>query len=300
MTAIFILEVFIAKIYKGRGEALVPLVPTVLFTTAVPQILAAWQATAAAMTRFENHQTGRAHSASLTLKMFALQAFVAYGALTLSAFVYIPFGQTIMNRLIGAGYLAGSVSNAVQSGDLKYNADGNIQFDVNPSRMHTQLFAASVTSQATNAFTELLLPIILRKVAAWRQSRASGSADKINSGSTLVQNALSQLRLPTYEVFGDYAEMSTQVCQTFRSDAHIHADRVVASIVRKHRFMVDDLAFDAGHWLCEQFLRSTWRCCQTLCERAAPDPAARGIGRALARSSRECPGSGRFWSKLTT
>ncbi|KDN53326.1 hypothetical protein K437DRAFT_283192 [Tilletiaria anomala UBC 951] len=218
MTLMFIIEVFVSKMYTGPGRTLVPLVPTAMFTTAVPSIMAAWQATASALTNFENHRTDRTHQSSLTLKMFTLQAFVAYGALTLSAFVYVPFGQKVMDTLMARGFLSEHVSLAVQKGYLKYDPDGRVHFDINPNRMHLQLFAASVTSQAINAFTELFFPILLRAVKSWRSERAAArqrSGEK-NAGGTgahrdpFVTRALEEISLPSYDIFGDYAEMATQ------------------------------------------------------------------------------------------
>ncbi len=52
--------------------------------------------------------------------------------------------------------------------------------------MHTQLFAVSVTSQFVNAFSELALPVLLRKVAEWREERSSSSSTRtpLRQGST--------------------------------------------------------------------------------------------------------------------
>ena len=242
LTSMFVIEVFIAKMYTGPGRSLVPLAPTALFTTAVPQIMAAWQATASWLTRFENHRTRRTHQTSLTLKMFALQAVVAYGALTLSAFVYIPFGQHLMDEMVSRGYLAEHVTRAIEHGDLKYDTNGKIHFDVNPTRMQTQLFAVSVTSQAVNAFTELFLPILLRYFNRWRAERSarklSGGASVAPKRPKLIARTVEQLALPQYDTFTDYAEMATQVSVSTNS-LRLAAD---CCIVRLYCSVVHDLA----------------------------------------------------------
>lgn len=191
------------------------MVPTALFVVCIPQIMAMWQATAARLTNWENHYSTRQHDASMTIKMFALQGVVAYGALTLSAFVYIPFGQTIMDVIVQRGFFASSISKAESRGDLKRNAAGGVNFDINPSRMHAQLFAVLTTSQAINAFTEIGLPYIMRKVNDFMEARKEKSdAKKTAVADTpeakfldLVEEDLSR---PPYDTFADYAEMASQ------------------------------------------------------------------------------------------
>jgi hypothetical protein len=218
MTTMFVTEVFVSKLYNGPGKQVVPFVPTALFVVCVPQIMGAWQATAAALTSWENHYSTRTHQSAMTIKMFALQAVVAYGALTLSAFVYIPFGQSIMDFIVTQGFFADHLNAAQARGDVKRNANGSIQFDINPSRMHGQLFAVLTTSQVINAFTETALPFILHKVndymASRKQSDAPSSttskAASNSSESSFLHRVEDQLSLPAYDTFGDYAEMATQ------------------------------------------------------------------------------------------
>lgn len=163
----------------------------------------------------QNHYSERTHESSLTLKMFALQAVTAYGALTLSAFVYIPFGQTIMDYIVGHGFFSQSIAEAAKRGDIELRRDGSVQFDVNPSRMHAQLFAVLTTSQVINAFTEVGLPFILRKVNEFRESKSSskksGAGEKGQSSEdNFLHRVQEELELPPYDTFGDYAEMATQ------------------------------------------------------------------------------------------
>lgn len=222
LTSMFTIEVFVTKLYTGPLEMLVPHIPTALFVIAVPQIMALWQATARSLTSWENHFSKNSHEKHLTLKMFALQGLVAYGALTLSAFVYIPFGQNVMDYVVDAGFFKDSIEQAKASGKLRLKSDGSggINFDINPDRMHTQLFAVSVTSQIIGSFTELLLPVILRKINQWRQARAEKKeegkiSEKSPSPTTgeekFLKRVHDELQLPEYDTFGDYAEMATQV-----------------------------------------------------------------------------------------
>ncbi|CEH13517.1 Protein required for meiotic chromosome segregation [Ceraceosorus bombacis] len=214
LTTMFAVEVFATKLYDGVGAALVPQLPTALFVVAVPQIMGAWQATASALTSWENHRSAQNHESSLTIKTFALQGFVSYGALTLSALVYIPFGQSIMNELVSRGFFAQPIARALRRGTLFRNERGEVAFDINPARMHNQLFAVLTTTQAIGAFTELALPFILRKVNEYREQRAeasSGTKSPKTPETRFLHRATTELALPTYETFGDYAEMATQL-----------------------------------------------------------------------------------------
>lgn len=213
MTTMFATEVFVSKLYSGPGKALVPFIPTALFVVCVPQIMAAWQATAAALTSWENHFSVRSHQSALTIKMFALQAVVAYGALTLSAFVYIPFGQQIMDAIVQHGFFASSLQAAEERGDIKRSMTGSVKFEINPSRMHAQLFAVLTTSQVIGAFTETALPYILHKVNEYREAKKNKEAStttKTSLEGKLVHRIEEELTLPNYDTFGDYAEMATQ------------------------------------------------------------------------------------------
>ena len=235
MTLMFVVEIFVTQLYHGPMKVAVPFIPTALLVVAVPQIMAAWQATAVAITKWENHYSAKSYDFSLTLKRFAMQAITAYGALTLSAYVYIPFGEMIMETMVQRGFFQDSIQHAINQGKLSTKG---IDFHINPDRMHTQLFAVSVTSQIVNAFTELALPVLMRKFSEWREERAEhkhapnrqGSADSTASASSssgdvtpldpsarreeserrFVSRVRKELQLPPYDLFGDYAEMATQ------------------------------------------------------------------------------------------
>lgn len=233
MTLMFVVEIFVTQLYHGPLKQAVPFIPTALLVVAVPQIMAAWQATAVAITKWENHHSAKSYDYSLTLKRFAMQSITAYGALTLSAYVYIPFGEMIMETMVERGFFKDSIQEAIKQGNI---GPKGIDFHINPDRMHTQLFAVSITGQIVNAFTELALPVIIRKANEWRQERSekkknpqapqrSGSADSSSSSGDVtplsgvageeserkfVSRVRKELALPPYDLFGDYAEMATQ------------------------------------------------------------------------------------------
>lgn len=232
MTLMFVVEIFVTQLYYGPLKVAVPFIPTVLLVVAVPQIMAAWQATAVAITKWENHYHAKSYDYSLTLKRFAMQAITAYGALTLSAYVYIPFGEAIMQTMVERGFFHNSIQAAIKQGNI---GPKGIDFHINADRMHTQLFAVSVTGQIVNAFTELALPVLMRKFNDWREERQEknkqqaplghgsdasesssgnvtpiGNSSKEESERRFVSRVRKELQLPACDLFGDYAEMATQ------------------------------------------------------------------------------------------
>src|SRR6266478_5044568 len=72
--------------------------PTILFAALVPRLLAIYHTLAARFTKWENHAHQSSHKYALTIKTFALSAIVSYLGLGLSAFVYVPFGEELMQR----------------------------------------------------------------------------------------------------------------------------------------------------------------------------------------------------------
>ena len=173
----------------------------------VPRVLAVYQSIAVKLTNWENHRHKSTHAASLTLKTFALSALVAYLGLGLSAFVYVPFGETVMQWVQAALFARSQVQHGLAStlfnilnqtsvtigkdatvvtDNLMGNPGGekpikalwdmdaaNIRTKLNPGRLRDQMFAYTVTNQAVNTFTEVGLPFLLRYIDAFRKGKAA-------------------------------------------------------------------------------------------------------------------------------
>lgn len=200
------------------------------------------------LTAWENHAHYSTHAASLTIKTFALSALVAYLGLGLSAFVYVPFGEGVMQVLQAwlfhettTGHLMG-VNATMSDGTSEEKVVGptggfwdmdksNARHKLNPARLRDQMFAYTVTNQAVNTFVEVGLPFILRRVTAFQNRKKAASApgspgekngvkkrvvfeDEKEKGGMEEREFLDSVRqevaLPDYELFGDYSEMVTQ------------------------------------------------------------------------------------------
>lgn len=189
----------------------------------MPRVLGLYQAIAVRLTNWENHAHQSTHSASLTLKTFALSSIVAYLGLGLSAFVYVPFGEGVM-RWVQAWLFGGARINNSFAATVRDMLNGTVPgivkesvvvannltgtsttgkasaiWDASPMAVHTklnhgrlrdQMFAYTVTNQAVNTFQEVGLPFILRRIETFRKDKAKaknaaagGSAPSSNSSA---------------------------------------------------------------------------------------------------------------------
>ena len=246
LMVIFILEAFVTELYTGPGHQFIVCLPpffflpqltgmqgfcpTILFTALVPRLLSIYHASAVLLTRWENHAHESSYEASLTRKTFALSAIVAYLGLALSAFVYIPFGGDVMRwvqmELFSEGNVFGgrNVFGNVLKGELWMTDLSSARQKLNPKRLQDQMFVYTVQAQVVNAFTEIVLPYILRWVDHVRinvlkkNKKRVIHQDQINSGDDgeekenreFLERVRSQVELPPYELFEDYSEMVTQ------------------------------------------------------------------------------------------
>ncbi|KZT25216.1 DUF590-domain-containing protein [Neolentinus lepideus HHB14362 ss-1] len=194
LTAIFVFEAFVSQLYTGPGQKWIGFVPTILFIALVPQFLSFYQRYAVSFTDWENHAHQSSYNRSLTIKTFTLSAIVAYLGLALSAFVYVPFGERIMqviqsDVLAGTGVVSGlaaKVSSTMrQSGGFNSTkaiagTEGKTLFvkdsqsarqKLNPARLQNQMYAYTVTNQIINFFLETFLPFVLRAVDSVKSGR---------------------------------------------------------------------------------------------------------------------------------
>lgn len=174
---------------------------------------------------------------------------VAYLGLALSAFVYVPFGEGVMQLVqvwlfqeTTNGHLKGTANSTTTDGVTQEKAAGptggfwdidttNARHKLNPGRLRDQMFAYTVTNQIINTFVEVGLPFVLRRVAAFRDRKKTvptpGSPggkngvkkrvvfeDEKEKGGMEEREFLDGVRkeaaLAEYELFGDYSEMVTQ------------------------------------------------------------------------------------------
>jgi anoctamin-10 len=155
----------------------------------------------------------------LTLKLFALNAVVSFGALTLTAYVYIPFGSLIMPHV--QHFFRAHVPYADKH--ISATSTTSYAFNINAERLHNTLFALMTTTQVIGAITETFVPLItryvLKRVNKVEEKEMSKGGDSGEKSPTMADEAdehqyLKRIRneaaLPAYDLFVDYAEMAVQ------------------------------------------------------------------------------------------
>lgn len=248
LTAIFVLEAFVAQIYQGPGYQVFRFTPTICFVLLVPRLVGVYRAISAKLTTWENHAHSSTHEASLTLKSFVSTGLVAYLGLALSAFVYLPFGDSIMQLLtIWLSTKLNVVINpenpniAMQEVNTPEGHVNSIAMSgkLDSDRLRNQMFAFTVTNQIINTATEIGMPYVpkildhiksrFRKKNQDVGSSASSSSSSTSGGSRrkkvvfedekakggqeelqFLEQVREELALPEYSVFDDYSEMIMQ------------------------------------------------------------------------------------------
>jgi anoctamin-10 len=209
----------------------------------VPSFLAIYHTRAQKLTQWENHKHQSTFDTSLTIKTFALSSLVAYLGLGLSAFIYIPFGETVMNivqqstttfntRFPSPSLSSGLHTTKNEGGHAFFVSDMvtvSARAKLNHSRLQSQMFAYTVTNQATNFFFEVGLPFLTRAFTSIRSKRRPslssasvgnskkkrvGFEDDKNGAARDEREFLERVRrevsLPQYTLPEDYDEMVAQ------------------------------------------------------------------------------------------
>lgn len=196
LTGLFIIEAFVTQLYTGPGHQVAALFPTILFAALVPQFMALYQKVASRLSEssscymfmmyllrcaaeWENHAHQSTHDSSLAIKTFALSAIIAYLGLALSAFVYVPFGESIMATVHMVFFAEGTESlsstdhitttaSAIYTGAAKVKPTAlhatHFASKLDSSRLQNQMFAYTVTNQILNTFIEIGLPYVLKAI----------------------------------------------------------------------------------------------------------------------------------------
>ncbi|KIL56516.1 hypothetical protein M378DRAFT_172635 [Amanita muscaria Koide BX008] len=169
LTGIFVLEAFVTALYEGPGKQILSFLPTILFAALVPHVLAIYRTLAARFTTWENHVNMSTHHYSLTIKTFALSAIVSYLALGLSAFIYVPFGEGLMERV------QLWLSTETQHGRWRFfgkhlwnsTALGNPFRSAAAAAPHLATLAGPVLPESTAFPVKVELPVPARTAGVW-------------------------------------------------------------------------------------------------------------------------------------
>ncbi|KAG8896209.1 hypothetical protein FRC00_006289 [Tulasnella sp. 408] len=221
LTSIFVVEAFVTQLYTGPAVRYVSLTPTAMFLLLVPRLVGFYQKYAVSLTGWENHVHEVDHEKSLAFKTFAMSSIVAFGGLYLSAFVYVPFGEQIM-QLVQETFFTSPTARSSSVTDEKIASVKDAKKVLNPDRLKNQVFAYLITNQVIGEFLEVGVPSLLRFVG-WAKEQAAetevgkkglkkmgldnGKTDDAAASSvsqeekTFLDDVRRQVALPAYDVF---------------------------------------------------------------------------------------------------
>ncbi|KAJ3853579.1 calcium-activated chloride channel-domain-containing protein [Lentinula lateritia] len=220
MTVIFFLEEFCEHFYTGPGQNYVTFTPTIIYAILVPHLISFFQSCAERFATWENHTHHSTHDASVTLKTFIFTALVAYLSLTLTALVYVPFGDAMV--AVALKWFGRNTSRTFDS----IVHEGRTHLILDRSRLEEQMFAYTVTNQIVDSASEIgwpyamkiwhiILELIWRKQSDNLLSEESFSTSltlQPSAEDSLLTRALHESTLPSTpsNLSTDYSEMVIQ------------------------------------------------------------------------------------------
>ncbi|KAL4997581.1 calcium-activated chloride channel-domain-containing protein [Aspergillus recurvatus] len=204
----FAMEVFISEVYTGSLKGYLEFLPTIVFSLCLPSITGLLTSIATRLTKYENYRTQDQYDLAQTAKQFVMHFITAFLPTILTAFVYVPFGATIVPYL--------DVTRRAEKQD----------FHVDPARLQQEVIYLSMTGQVVDFGTEVVLPYVKRVVwQKWRdyqsrkeavqcRRRVSSATNQVLIDDPEERDFLSRVRNEAeageYNVHEDTLEMCVQ------------------------------------------------------------------------------------------
>ncbi|KAJ5691884.1 hypothetical protein N7462_001307 [Penicillium macrosclerotiorum] len=152
-------EVFISEVYNGPLKEYLEFAPTILFSLSLPAITSFLTNMATRLTDYENYRTQDLYDLAQTQKTFVMNFITAFLPTILTAYIYVPFGKSIVPYL-------DILHRTSRNGDM---ASTNKEFEVDTSRFQQEVIYLSMTAQVLNFGEEIVLPYV--KHVLWQKWR---------------------------------------------------------------------------------------------------------------------------------
>lgn len=152
----FASEVFISEVYNGPLKGYLEFVPTILFSLSLPAITTFLTGIATRLTDYENYRTQDLYDLAQTQKTFVMHFITAFLPTILTAYIYVPFGHTIVPHL--------DILRRVG-----INTASRKDFEVDTSRFQAEVIYLSMTAQVFSFAEEIVLPYV--KHVLWQKWR---------------------------------------------------------------------------------------------------------------------------------
>lgn len=155
----FAMEVFISEVYTGSFQGYLEFLPTVIFSLFLPSISGLLTSIATRLTKYENYRTQDQYDLAQTAKQFVMHFITAFLPTVLTAFVYVPFGATIVPYL--------DVAHLRRSPESAKN--NPLDFEVDPGRLQQEVIYLTLTGQVLDFLGEIVYPYV--KGIVWQKWR---------------------------------------------------------------------------------------------------------------------------------
>lgn len=174
----FAMEVFISEVYTGSFQGYLEFLPTVIFSLFLPSISGLLSSIATRLTKYENYRTQDQYDLAQTAKQFVMHFITAFLPTVLTAFVYVPFGATIVPYL--------DVANLRSE-----PAENPLDFKVDPSRLQQEVIYLTLTGQVLDFLGEIVYPYVKSIVwQKWRDYQAKKDALQHRKRASIATNTL--------------------------------------------------------------------------------------------------------------
>ena len=168
------------------------------------------------LTDYENYETSGAHEAAFVRKMFVLDFITSFLPIFLTAFVYVPFGNTIVPHLNILPWIV-RIAGCQEDCTIK-----STEFSVDPERLKYQIIYFAISGQLMNFINEMVLPFLKRLGShsvknfqsghftkmAWETSEVN--YDDIEEEASFLSRVRNEAELDEYDVNTDFREMCEQ------------------------------------------------------------------------------------------
>lgn len=198
-------EIFITQVYHGPLKSVLKLIPTIVLAAVVPTVVAIYRIIVFKIIAWENHATDDSFNYSFNQKLFSVSFITSTGSMFLTAFVYLPFGHSIIPHL---EFVSSSVNTFVGR-----DIAGSTEYQVNGNRLEDQVLYMMVTAQVISTFMETVVPYIqiraLEKVDQFISKGVPTFEDSPSEAQYLTNTRL-HAKLPEFSVDAEYQEMVIQ------------------------------------------------------------------------------------------
>jgi len=193
-----LLQVIMSDYYTGPFRDELIYLPTVAYCILVPTLNMFYAKIARRLNEYENYETESYYEFNLSQKIFISNFLLGYLAIFFIGWIYIPFNYEI-GQFFRSFFEIFGLSLTIKP--------------VGPERLVNELKYFVLTAQIMSLFMEIGLPYLLRAgaVGVKKIQRTTTRDDARNEDeSAFLKRVRREAKLPVYDIYEDYAEMTTQ------------------------------------------------------------------------------------------